>query len=206
MSGVGQVLKMGAKGVDALVDALRTFKKAPQEDALMLAQQRAALPIEKGGLGLSPTNTAAERAAAMKFDIPTYHGTDANIVALDPKRTKNLEGVFSTTYPKQAEMYAKEAAEKMLSGPDGGANILPMLLNSDAHKVVPKWDMETINRFKKYGSGGVYRPESQVAVTFNPDDARSVFAAFDPWRKTAATAATMGVAAPDLLAQELRKK
>jgi hypothetical protein len=37
-------------------------------------------------------------------------------------------------------------------------------------------------------------------ATTNPDLFRSRFAAFDPWRKTAAIAATMGVAAPDLLA------
>jgi hypothetical protein len=36
----------------------------------------------------------------------------------------------------------------------------------------------------------------------DPDLFRSRFAAFDPFRKTAATAAAMGVAAPDLLAQE----
>ena len=37
-------------------------------------------------------------------------------------------------------------------------------------------------------------------VTTDTDQLRSRFAAFDPWRKTAAIAATMGVAAPDLLA------
>jgi len=41
----------------------------PQEEALRLAQQRAALPIEQGGLGLPANNTAAERAAAMGFDL-----------------------------------------------------------------------------------------------------------------------------------------
>jgi len=39
-------------------------------------------------------------------------------------------------------------------------------------------------------------------LTFNPEQLRSQFAAFDPWRRTAAIAASMGVAAPDLLAQE----
>ncbi len=206
MPNFAPIVKAGAKGVDAIVDALRSFK-FPQEDAMRLAQQRAALPIEQGGLGLHPANTAAERAAAMKFDIPAYHGTDANIVALDPKRTKNVEGVFSTTYPQTANGYAKDAAARQVSGADSAANVLPMLLDSEAHKVLPKWDMEHINRWKNvYKSEGVYRPESQVAITFNPDAARSTFAAFDPWRKTAATAAAMGVAAPDLLASELRKK
>jgi hypothetical protein len=41
-----------------------------------------------------------------------------------------------------------------------------------------------------------------VAVTFDPDQIRSRFAAFDPFRKDAAIAAAMGVAAPDLLAEE----
>ena len=43
-------------------------------------------------------------------------------------------------------------------------------------------------------------------ISLDPDNVRSRFAAFDPWRKTAATAAAMGVAAPDLLAKEKDKK
>ena len=41
-----------------------------------------------------------------------------------------------------------------------------------------------------------------VGVVFDPDQIRSRFAAFDPLRKTAATAAAAGLAAPDLLAGE----
>jgi hypothetical protein len=41
-----------------------------------------------------------------------------------------------------------------------------------------------------------------VGVVFSPDQIRSRFAAFDPLRKTAATAAAAGLAAPDLLAQD----
>jgi hypothetical protein len=43
-------------------------------------------------------------------------------------------------------------------------------------------------------------------VSMNPDNIRSRSAAFDPWRINAATAAAMGVAAPDLLAKEPKKK
>jgi hypothetical protein len=39
-------------------------------------------------------------------------------------------------------------------------------------------------------------------VTTDTDQLRSRFAAFDPFRRNAAIAATMGVAAPDLLAAE----
>jgi len=42
-----------------------------------------------------------------------------------------------------------------------------------------------------------------VGVVFEPDQVRSKFAAFDPLRKTAAIAASAGLAAPDLLAQEM---
>lgn len=43
-------------------------------------------------------------------------------------------------------------------------------------------------------------------VSMNPENIRSRSAAFDPWRINAATAAAMGVAAPDLLAKEPKKK
>jgi len=52
----------------------------------------------------------------------------------------------------------------------------------------------------KSGKGG--GAVSDVIIPFEPEQLRSRFAAFDPFRKTAATAAAMGVAAPDLLAQE----
>ena len=56
----------------------------------------------------------------------------------------------------------------------------------------------------KSGKGG--GPISNVIIPFEPEQIRSRFAAFDPWRKTAAIAATMGVAAPDLLAADLNEE
>jgi len=44
--------------------------------------------------------------------------------------------------------------------------------------------------------------KGSVSFIVPPENIRSRFAAFDPFRKTAATAAAMGVAAPDLLAEE----
>jgi hypothetical protein len=52
----------------------------------------------------------------------------------------------------------------------------------------------------KSGKGGGVQED--VIIPFEPEQLRSRFAAFDPFRKTAATAAAMGVAAPDLLAEE----
>jgi len=179
---------------------------APQQAALDLAQQRAALPIEQGGLGLPTTNTAADRAKAMGFDMGTYHGTDApNIESLDPKRTKIIEGVFSAFHPKTASMYAEDAAQKGRAGIESAPNVMPLLLNSQSHFQMPAFNKQMIDSFRNSGYAGVQRPESGVAVTFDPAQIRSRFAAFDPFRKDVATATAMGVALPDLLAQPVQQ-
>ena len=46
---------------------------------------------------------------------------------------------------------------------------------------------------------------SNVYVSSNPQNVRSRFAAFDPFRKDVATATAMGVALPDLLAQPVNQ-
>ena len=56
--------------------------KAPQQAALDLAQQRAALPIEQGGLGLPANNTPEMRAAAMGVQTDAYHGSKQDITGL----------------------------------------------------------------------------------------------------------------------------
>ena len=55
----------------------------------------------------------------------------------------------------------------------------------------------------KSGKGGGVK--NDVLIPFAPEQVRSRFAAFDPWRRDAATAAAFGVAAPDLLAKEKEK-
>lgn len=76
-----------------------------------LAQMRAALPIEQGGLGLPPNNTAMDRAKAMGYAVPLWHSSPSpDIYKFNPKSwfadrpevsetylQKNLEG--STMYP-----------------------------------------------------------------------------------------------------------
>ena len=62
-----------------------------------------------------------------------------------------------------------------------------------------------------YDPGGSGAKLIDVGAVFNPDQIRSRFAAFDPLRKTAATAAAAGLIAPDLLAspideEELRRR
>lgn len=246
MSGLAQLAKMGVKGVDALVDALRAGKKvAPQDEALMLAQQRAALPIEQGGLGLPPTNTAMERAAAMGFDTPAYHGTNKAFDAFKVGKGGVDElgaGVYTTEAPYAANMWATGKGGNVMPVMTKSADVFDRAnLSKDSYMEIAKrikqnpeslpplvrgWADESLDDLAGYiqktsGNGGLNTwveragyigakdKGSQIPmqqVTFNPENIRSRSAAFDPWRRTAAVAATMGVAAPNLLAEELRNK
>jgi hypothetical protein len=219
---------------------LRAGKKAaPQDEALALAQQRAALPIEQGGLGLPPTNTEMDRSKAMGFDTDVYHATGADFPKFDLKKagsattiTKGEKAVFSSTKPSVSNefiagpFYQKDG--QILRHYDEGSNIIPLKARAgqlDIHdmfgatydapyvqqalKDAKKDKMDNVvfrqmkdPGFTTLGSG----EKSNILATMNPDMLRSRFAAFDPWRKTAATAAAFGVAAPNLLAEELRKK
>jgi len=232
----------------------------PQSGALRLAQQRAALPAEKGGLGLSAENTAAERAAAMGFNTSVYRGDRGDVSRLTPKRApKNEQMALSSIHVAETPEFASRYATK------NGESVMPLVMRGDntvdASRLVnvpsPEYGQlkallprgqkpytsrggmgrpedpllspplqgaidvagagkaekvfsgkDAIKYDAKYGSvsgdgRGMYVDERSPAfAVLNPDVLRSRFAAFDPWRKTAAIAAAMGVAAPDLLAAE----
>ncbi len=57
----GQAGAVGGKGLNEF------------EQRMLEAQKNAALPVEKGGLGLPPDNTPLERAKAMGYDTEVYH-------------------------------------------------------------------------------------------------------------------------------------
>ena len=56
------------------------------------AQRNAALPIEQGGLGLHPNNTAQERANAMGYTTKAYHGTGSEIKEFIKQKAHDKEG------------------------------------------------------------------------------------------------------------------
>ena len=258
----------------------------PQGEALVLAQQRAALPIERGGLGLPASNTPEMRAQAMGFDVPAFHGSkDPSITAFDPslagKSTSNAfdNNIWATSNPEVARGYsldtdqfrflpqAKEISSKIQSLTEKyndaykagkfdemdklrekikaqqdksqnlydsflkgdiaseGATIYPLLMRGSDFMPYEagganwmKANRPAIEEAAARGYGGAAiknvndntkatkRIISDTFATENPDLIRSRFAAFDPFRKSAAIAATMGVAAPDLLAQERNPK
>jgi hypothetical protein len=96
----------------------------PQTEALEIAQRNASLPIEQGGLGLPPNNTAMDRARAMGYETPVFHGTNADIKAfnVEGKGKTSGAGAFTTTNPVTAETYVSASGE---------GNILPLLLKKD---------------------------------------------------------------------------
>jgi hypothetical protein len=96
----------------------------PQTEAFEIAQRNASLPIEQGGLGLPPNNTAMDRAKAMGYETPVFHGTNADIKAfnVEGKGKTSGAGAFTTTNPVTAETYVSASGE---------GNILPLLLKKD---------------------------------------------------------------------------
>jgi len=171
---------------------------APQQAALDLAQQRAALPVEQGGLGLRAGNTAEQRAKAMGFDMETYHGTNApDIRSIDVNKSRSdvqyMPGFFTADNPNLAQNYGDIVMPLLQKK---GTTILDRRAARQSGQEVPMLDT-------------VYDKEKGILVTNNPENIRSRFAAFDPFRRSAAIAASMGVAAPDLLAaqqdEEMRK-
>ena len=314
-----------------------------------LAQKRAALPVEQGGLGLPPNNTAEQRAKAMGFVGEGYHGSmyDIRKFHTDKASTESHagRGTYITDSPKDAslnyasiwgpdvknkveremEMLADERnsiqrigkrftdenltplqQEILLANTTQANNlgvVYPLKYRADMpvhidkpqakeinigpfEKYDPKSDeytelpsaknlSEALKEFEYYGgdssriinelsdyigesipadviyrvvakeanrhslydpdtgdiiSGGVaasdflkhfgvdeisHTPDfnniqlnlgTKHTVSMNPENIRSRFAAFDPFRRNAAIAAAMGVAAPDLMAAEPDKK
>lgn len=242
---IGMISPMGLtkQGAKAMIDAGSKLKGLPvglsikdvsgvypQAEALALAQQRAALPVEQGGLGLAAGNTPAERAAAMGFDTDLLHGTakdfnkfDMGMAGTNTRQAGDELGVFATAKPFLADSYAEIASKGGWANrtQPGGATVYPLKANLQNPKrfdtasgfyreADPRAAQQGLGKWRTELEGEgfdsvIVRPDMEEVVAFNPDQLRSRFAAFDPFRKTAATAAAMGVAAPDLLAQERNK-
>jgi hypothetical protein len=190
----------------------------PQQAALDLAQQRAALPKDQGGLGLPIDNTPQMRAQAMGFDInnPQYHATDVDFSLINPSsRGKMGAGVYTSPDVQYAEKYSGFENRRVLplvskgyyADADKRSAIFdkvrediyasnPNVTSRELHDLVAQ---EMQNR----GYSGF--DVDKERLTFNPSDLRSRFAAFDPFRKDVATATAMGVALPDLLAQPVNQ-
>jgi hypothetical protein len=218
--------------VDSYIEEATALKKQreqspyPQQAALNLAQQRAALPVEQGGLGLPANNTAADRAKAMGFDVEAYHGTASTDIQKfmpeggTPEGEKTLEwyknrqaqnqpvgymsfrsGSFFSPKPDYAGNYAPETTGVMYPVNLRMDNPLSLLPNAQGrYSATNAPDInKTIDAMILQDS--IDKSINEIAI-IDPAQIRSRFAAFDPFRKDVATATAMGVALPDLLAAE----
>jgi GNAT superfamily N-acetyltransferase len=222
----GTVYGAGANKPAFEISSAKSFQ-APQQAALDLAQERAALPIEQGGLGLPANNTAADRAKAMGFDVEAYHGTASTDIQKfmpeggTPEGEKTLEwyknrqaqnapvgymsfrsGSFFSPKPDYAGNYAPETTGVMYPVNLRMDNPLSLLPNAQGrYSATNAPDInKTIDAMILQDS--IDKSINEIAI-IDPAQIRSRFAAYDPFRKDVATATAMGVALPDLLAAEL---
>ena len=183
---VGGIISKGGKAVDALKysdDVARSIpNKTEFEIAHEVAQRNAALPVEQGGLGLPANNTAMDRAKAMGFDTPAYHGTNADIQAFDNsmagENVQYMKGVFTADNPDLAGNY--------------GDTIYPLLQN----KGVTVRDKVAAKRLGLPAPAvdTIYDKNAGILVTENPSNIRSRFAAFDPFQRNSANILAGGAA------------
>jgi hypothetical protein len=141
------------------------------EEAFNLAQQRAALPVSEGGLGLPATNTAMDRAKAMGFDTSTtkYHGTNADINAFDYSKTGKGQdqwgsGFYFTDRPSTANAYVNP-----LNVAEGG-NVYPVYTKIENPL---KYDPTSIALQKDISQSPLTKKEIKDLITKSPnlDDA-----------------------------------
>ena len=81
--------------------------RAPQQDALDLAQQRAALPKSQGGLGLPADNTPEQRRDALSYKVKDYIGGHQAPTSADDVGAPMY--ALDRVYPK--DIYSSRAAQ-----------------------------------------------------------------------------------------------
>ncbi len=195
-----------------MAGTIKNVGKTAFEDAFDLAQRNAAMPINKGGLGLPANNTAMERAKTMGFDTPSFRSVDdPTITYFKPSEMGTYGGgVYSAKSPEVAEGYGNEF-------------LMPLLINQGKNKtfdsfsdyVTQKTNKRLTNQYKDdltkegYDSLNVkFFKDGDVREynNFNPSDVRSRFAAFDPFRRNESDILAGVAAAPIGLLTNNKKK
>ena len=178
------------------ITPVQTTPKRPLtefEQAHLLAQQRAALPVNQRGLGLPADNTPMDRARAMGWDTDVYHATQSDIKNLIPSEDGKLGGGVYTSYEP-------DMAEKYLKGNDG-ANTMPLMLRGDkldmdkhggmledkywSGKKTKEDYYKSLNKYQNANNlpSRIYGAPYAEIVTQDPKNIRSRFAAFDPFNR-----------------------
>jgi len=152
------------------------------EQAHLLAQQRAALPVNQGGLGLAPDNTAMDRARAMGFDVDAFTGVNT---------TGEIDSMLPKSWFSEQSKYASDYSNVIpKNGIDAEPRVYPVILktgNVKAKKYTGLYDdMESAlskkrtDTFKVENVGG---GNNNFYVIKEPKNIRSRFAAFDPFNR-----------------------
>jgi hypothetical protein len=174
------------------------------------AQRNAALPVEQGGLGLPAGNMPLDRAKAMGFDTPAYHGTNADIKEFDLSKhgTSTDKGDFgkavyvstdnsiANSYANAKDIYGKDisGANVMplsikennvypVNGQQGMTELINKLGGEDAWYELQQNPDKYANAIKDLGYDSVRDYGYKQSAVFEPKNIRSRFAAFDPMRR-----------------------
>jgi len=188
------------------------------EQRHLVAQRNAALPVEQGGLGLGPQNTAMERARALEYEKGWAHGSpNPDLTELRAgKYGAEGRGVYASDYMPEAGTYA---------GKKEGATIYPLMVRRnktietdaglDAYQKMNAFSDDALSEALKakgldsitarqpenpqwlIDAGAIPMPERRHFVSENAANFRSPFAAFDPMRRHEAD--ILGFANPQLL-------
>jgi hypothetical protein len=189
-----------------MAGTIKNVGKTAFEDALDLAQKRAALPISKGGLGLPATNTAMDRANALKFNQKAYTGVNT---------TDEISEMLPKSWFSEQQKYASDYSNVIpKSGISENPRVYPVLLKTGKIESKPYTglyeDMEKAlnkkrtNTFKVENVGG---GSNNFYVIKDPNQVRSINAAFDPFRRNEADILAGVAAAPiGLLNVDTEKK
>ena len=156
--GLMQSKPSGSMTIDQYMEQAQAIKKQreqpsfqyPQQAALDLAQQRAALPVSEGGLGLPANNTPMDRAKAMGFGTEAYHGTNANVPVFDISKNITAKDIYSSPNPSEASAYATSE----------GGNVMPLLLRGEV-KDLTKESQYVDNQLRKAYNAQVSKYERQ---------------------------------------------
>jgi len=223
MMGGGRTGILGALARTAERGLEKAVKAAPQDEALRLAQLRAALPTSQGGLGLPASNTPMDRAKAMKFDLDKNYVHNTSLPFDKIKEDGKFSGIFAL--PNYSANYGNVDMPLVVRGKIASSSDLKDSIKNPSKQKKRAINEELPSNIKDpadiadayvemqrrrnelargLGYTGVKINDEfgDTVSLVSPENIRSRFAAFDPFRKDAATAALFGVAAPDLLAKE----
>jgi hypothetical protein len=151
-----------------------------------IAQEHAALPVEQGGLGLPPDNTAMDRARALGFDTDKtwYHGTNNEFEEFDPSTIgKNYdshygEGFYFASQPRHAMEYGN-INDYYLSANN------PIKHSLSLREEAKNTGITLRDLAQQKGNDSIEQGDQFNAqrIVFDPKNIRSRFAAFDPFKK-----------------------